>query len=162
MPGKVWDEITYPFPSFNGYTVEVWEWISEFIPHCKCWSLGMDKWIHSTLYNECNYLYMLEWKLNHWKRLMRSHKITRQLWARIMLFMRQTNERGHCNVTSSLIGWAHSQDDPCLSVELWYNWWLGLASLVDSWQQMMIVCNLGGDRLMDHLHLYLNIQMNGS
>ena len=33
MPGKVWDEITYPFPNFNGCTVEVWEWISNFIPH---------------------------------------------------------------------------------------------------------------------------------
>ena len=21
---KVWDEITYPFPNFNGFTVEVW------------------------------------------------------------------------------------------------------------------------------------------
>ena len=33
MPNKVWDEITYPFLSFNGCTVEVWEWISNFIPH---------------------------------------------------------------------------------------------------------------------------------
>ena len=30
---KVWDEITYPFPNFNGCTVEVWEWITNFIPH---------------------------------------------------------------------------------------------------------------------------------
>ena len=29
----VWDEITYPFPNFNGCTVEVWERISNFIPH---------------------------------------------------------------------------------------------------------------------------------
>ena len=29
MPNKVWDEIIYPFPSFNGCTIEV--------------SLGMDK-----------------------------------------------------------------------------------------------------------------------
>ena len=29
----MWDEITYPFPNFNGYTVEVWEWISNFISH---------------------------------------------------------------------------------------------------------------------------------
>ena len=27
------DEITYPFPNFNGATVEVWEWISNFISH---------------------------------------------------------------------------------------------------------------------------------
>ena len=30
---KMWDEIIYPFPNFNGATVEVWEWISNFIPH---------------------------------------------------------------------------------------------------------------------------------
>ena len=29
----MWDEITYSFPNFNGATVEVWEWISDFIPH---------------------------------------------------------------------------------------------------------------------------------
>ena len=31
--GKVWDDNTCPFPNFNGATVEVWEWISNFIPH---------------------------------------------------------------------------------------------------------------------------------
>ena len=30
---KVWDEITYPFPNFNDEAVEIWEWISNFIPH---------------------------------------------------------------------------------------------------------------------------------
>ena len=30
---KVWGEITYLFPNFNGFTVEVWEWISNFVPH---------------------------------------------------------------------------------------------------------------------------------
>ena len=30
---KVWEEITYPFPNFNGCTIEVWEWISYFILH---------------------------------------------------------------------------------------------------------------------------------
>ena len=33
MHGKMWDKITYPFPKFNDGTVEVWEWISNFIPH---------------------------------------------------------------------------------------------------------------------------------
>ena len=33
MSCKVWDEITYLFPNFNGGTVEVWEWISNSIPH---------------------------------------------------------------------------------------------------------------------------------
>ena len=30
---KLCDRITYPFPNFNGCTVEVWEGISNFIPH---------------------------------------------------------------------------------------------------------------------------------
>ena len=29
----MWGEITYPFPNFNGCTIEVREWISKFIPH---------------------------------------------------------------------------------------------------------------------------------
>ena len=29
----MWEEITYPFPNFNGCTIEVWEWISHFFPH---------------------------------------------------------------------------------------------------------------------------------
>ena len=44
---KVWYEITYPFPSFNGATVEVWEWMSNFISHFTghvitypCWDLS--------------------------------------------------------------------------------------------------------------------------
>ena len=36
MPSKVWDELTYPFPNFNGCTVEVFlEWISSFILHIR-------------------------------------------------------------------------------------------------------------------------------
>ena len=30
---KVQGEITYLFTSFNGAAVEVWEWMSNFIPH---------------------------------------------------------------------------------------------------------------------------------
>ena len=33
IPSKVWDEMTYPFPNFNGATVEVWKEISNFIIH---------------------------------------------------------------------------------------------------------------------------------
>ena len=32
IPGKVWDENTYPFPNFNGAAVGVWEWMSNFTP----------------------------------------------------------------------------------------------------------------------------------
>ena len=27
------DQITHPFPNFNGAAVEVWEWINRIIPH---------------------------------------------------------------------------------------------------------------------------------
>ena len=30
---KMWDEITHTFPNFNGCAIDVWEWISNFIPH---------------------------------------------------------------------------------------------------------------------------------
>ena len=33
---NVWDEISYPFPNFNGATVEVWEWISNFAHTSHC------------------------------------------------------------------------------------------------------------------------------
>ena len=33
MSNKVLDEITYPFPNVNGTTVEVWEWMNNFIPY---------------------------------------------------------------------------------------------------------------------------------
>ena len=32
-PSKVWNKITYPFPNFNGATIEVWEWMNNFIPY---------------------------------------------------------------------------------------------------------------------------------
>ena len=33
MLNEVWDAITDPFPNSNGCTVEVWEWVRNFIPH---------------------------------------------------------------------------------------------------------------------------------
>ena len=33
MPSKMRDEITNPFPNFNGYAIAVWKWISNFISH---------------------------------------------------------------------------------------------------------------------------------
>ena len=45
---KVWDEITYLFPNFNGR-----------------WSLGTDEQFHPMLYRACDYLSMLGLKLIH-------------------------------------------------------------------------------------------------
>ena len=41
MLSKVWDEITYTFSNLNGYTVEVFEWISNFTPHNYLSTLGL-------------------------------------------------------------------------------------------------------------------------
>ena len=30
---EMWDEISYPFLNYNCCIVEVWEWMSNFIPH---------------------------------------------------------------------------------------------------------------------------------
>ena len=47
---KMWDGITYPFPNFNSWTDEVWEWISNLLSHlvmdmityqCQDWSETM-------------------------------------------------------------------------------------------------------------------------
>ena len=49
---KVWDGITYPLPNFNGATVEVWEWISYFIPLSTV--LGMWSFLHAGIeVNRC-------------------------------------------------------------------------------------------------------------
>ena len=29
----MWDESTYPFSNFNSAAIQVWKWISDFIPH---------------------------------------------------------------------------------------------------------------------------------
>ena len=49
MLSKMWYEITYPFPNLYGATVEVWEWIRNFIPYF--------------IYKGSNYLSMLGFKL---------------------------------------------------------------------------------------------------
>ena len=33
MPGKVWDEISFPFSNFKDATGDIWEWISYLIPN---------------------------------------------------------------------------------------------------------------------------------
>ena len=55
---KVWDEITYPFPNFNGTAVNVWDEITYPFPN-------FNGCVHLTLYNGCHYLSMLGLKLIH-------------------------------------------------------------------------------------------------
>ena len=42
---NMWYQITYPLPNFNGVTVEVWEWISNFIPNLAMHVVTYPCWI---------------------------------------------------------------------------------------------------------------------
>ena len=53
IPSEVWDEIAEPLPNPNGRTVKVRDRLSNFVPH----------FIY-TLYNGCDYLFMLWSKLS--------------------------------------------------------------------------------------------------
>ena len=83
MPSKMWNEITYPFPNFNHCIIEVWEWISYFIPYfimdviTSCWDwswsilvkgvwqMPCSNWISPALGWIYNYLWyitnMIDW-----------------------------------------------------------------------------------------------------
>ena len=42
---KMWDEITYRFPNFNGFTFfDVWEWINSFIPRYRMYVMTYRCW----------------------------------------------------------------------------------------------------------------------
>ena len=72
--------------------------------------------------------------------LLASHVVVMNTVPGIILWMRPANERRRYNVTSSLIGWAHSQNDPCSPIQS------GAACNVAKIEQ----------------RLYLNSQMNTS
>ena len=60
---KVWDEITYPFPNFNGVTVEVWEWISNFIPcFLSMWFLIHAGIILKGATGDVSMIYLMAWR----------------------------------------------------------------------------------------------------
>ena len=74
----MWDEITYPFPNFNSATVEVGEWISNFIPHS--WA--------------CDYLSMLKLKLIHVsKRGPRRWLLMQQIWCNQLLLVGMSTKK---------------------------------------------------------------------
>ena len=59
----MWDEITYPIQNFNGVTVEVWECISNIIPHFTSHHLSM-------LWLKLNHVS----KRGHWRRFYGTHR----------------------------------------------------------------------------------------
>ena len=95
MPNKVWDELTDPFPNFNSATVEVWEWMSNFISH----------FIIDVITYPCLGQQKVIWNINDDKTLPKDLCD----FAGIILCMRPAYESLRYNVMSSLIGRAHSQ-----------------------------------------------------
>ena len=52
---KAWDEISYLLPNFNGWTVEVWVWMNNIIPHFTrhmitfaCWDFSYSMLVKGT------------------------------------------------------------------------------------------------------------------
>ena len=43
----MWDEITFPFPNFNGTPVEVWKWISNVVTHFSGYVITYTNWDQS-------------------------------------------------------------------------------------------------------------------
>ena len=54
MYSKMWDDITYPFQNFNGITIEVWEWISDFSPRFPGMWLLIHVWIDMSVKGTLN------------------------------------------------------------------------------------------------------------
>ena len=92
MPCKMWDEITYPFPNFNH------------------WSLGMDKYFHPTFYNGCDNFSMLGLKLIHVSKRGHKYKFGRgQPEARFnndFSIAIQIRWKFHFTLTSIVIQWS--------------------------------------------------------
>ena len=129
MLDKVWGEISYPFPNFNGATVEVWEWLSNLYP---------------TLHNGCNDLSMLISKAIHVsERAMRSLFGDKdQVKSHIKAFVFHTLQ-----FISSLICWYLIEFSYVVCVLQhverfvirWFRWWYHLRV----WNRLFNICLLG-------------------
>ena len=73
----MWGEFTYPFPNFNGCTVEVWEWISNFIPHYIMDVITKPRW-HSTTVCIFHGIYCIEFVL--WSQSIPFRPQMHELW----------------------------------------------------------------------------------
>ena len=52
MPSQVWDEITYPYPNFNGANVEFWGVISKLISHFVTDVITFPCWIKKQMFSK--------------------------------------------------------------------------------------------------------------
>ena len=121
---KLWDEITYPFPNFNSFTIEVWEWISNFIPHFSghaitypCRDLSWTRLVKGATHMRCFgfvllevlskpawliYPYSLIWGLLHRQNNFMSYCLDRSLWIL-------------CGFTWNVTLWCHIGDKSVLA-----------------------------------------------
>ena len=60
----MWDEISYPFPNFSGCTVEVWEWISNFIPQFMIAAITywLNRWTNRSVSDYLRDVMVLNWR----------------------------------------------------------------------------------------------------
>ena len=113
---KVCFEITYPFPNFNGCTVEVWEWIL----------------IHPTFYNGFYYLSMLGFKLNHVSK--RGHRYIWWSWTYLWLV-------GHFLLTPSAVPVSQAATTLTTVTPSWCDWATGQASVTQQLDIYVIFCD---------------------
>ena len=97
----VWVKITYSFPKFNGATVEVWEWLSNFIPHftwhvvtypCLCWNRETDWNFYCNYIKSCQN-YNIQY--SQWRKLIKND-ICRYWWDQLQKGITKTIKHEPC------------------------------------------------------------------
>ena len=85
---EVQDEITYPFPNFNGAVVEVWEWISNFIPHLTGLVITYPCWIsHLTKMQIGRWNLIITWLLYNLKQIQCCNLGVLRVWFNVVCYI---------------------------------------------------------------------------
>ena len=77
----------------------------------------------------------------------------------IILWMCRANERRHYNITSPLIGWACSQNDPCITTWCEVSWAL---QILENQYLSWVVKLLGGAVICNFKSLFLLLNVSNS
>ena len=83
MPSKMWDEVTFPIPNFDGCIIEVLELINDFVPYFRMYFLihaginffhvskrGINNkctWSHGHCHHDHRYLWIMQTNRSVWK-----------------------------------------------------------------------------------------------
>ena len=104
-------------PNFNDTTVEIWEWLSNFIPHLTghvitypCWNSSKFICVKGA---QAKTEFIMVWKqlrTESVKTTFSNSKNPLCTCLRLILCMHPADDTWHYNVKLSLIGWAHIQN----------------------------------------------------